>query len=177
MPLSSNHVEYCQDWPRQYTDEKALLQHELGSFMGDIHHIGSTAIPGILAKPEIDILIAVDDFQNIVSINLIMESLGYRVRGECGVVGRHYFSKDTDGVRTHKVHVYAKGAPNIWECLAFRDYLNGHPDKRDEYGALKRRLAAINTGGMAEYCAGKDPFIESVLQLAQDEGYADKYCY
>ncbi len=169
MPLTNELVDYCSDWPQKYLAEKHALQRKLGALVCSIHHIGSTAIPGMMAKPEIDILITVKDLTQIDVINSAMESLGYRVRGECGIAGRHYYSKDTKGVRTHKAHVYKKGHRNIWAQFAFRDYLIDHPDLAAEYGELKKNLARENTRGMGEYCAGKDDFVHKVLLLAKEQ--------
>ena len=168
MPLTNELVDYCSDWPQKYLAEKHALQRKLRALICSIHHIGSTAIPGMMAKPEIDILIIVKDLTQIDIINSGMESLGYRVRGECGIAGRHYYSKDTNGVRTHKAHVYKKGHRNIWAQFAFRDYLIAHPDLAAEYGELKKNLARENTRGMGEYCDGKDDFVK-VLLLAEEQ--------
>ena len=111
----------------------------------EVHHIGSTAGPGLQAKPIIDILVVLDDTDDINLFNPAMEALGYCARGECldapipGTPGRFYFSKDTNGVRSHQVHVCAKGHREILDKLAFRDYLRANECKAAAYGNLKRR--------------------------------------
>jgi GrpB-like predicted nucleotidyltransferase (UPF0157 family) len=112
-----------------------------------IHHIGSTSIPGLPAKPVIDILVVLRETATIDRYSGDMEALGYRVRGECldaeipGTPGRFYFSKEAGGTRTHHVHACALGHPEINDKLAFRDYLRAHPRRAAEYAALKHDLA------------------------------------
>jgi GrpB-like predicted nucleotidyltransferase (UPF0157 family) len=95
------------------------------------------------------------------------------VRGECldaevpGTPGRFYFSKDTDGIRTHHVHVCAVGHPKLTDKLAFRDYLRAHRDQAIAYGNLKQRLALDHRYDNVGYMRGKDEFIKSILSEAR----------
>jgi GrpB-like predicted nucleotidyltransferase (UPF0157 family) len=126
-----------------------------------IIHIGSTSIPGLLAKPIIDILVVLKETQTIDRFSGAMEQLGYRVRRECldaevpGTPGRFYFSKDACGVRTHQVHACAVGHPEVADKLAFRDYLRAHPHRAGAYGSLKRRLALDHRHDIVGYMRGK----------------------
>ena len=107
-----------------------------------IHHIGSTAIPGIYAKPVIDMLAVVSDIAAVDSYAAAMEALGYEAMGEFGIPGRRYFRRDdANGVRTHQVHAFASGSRDVERHLAFRDFMRAHPDLAREYGELKRALA------------------------------------
>ena len=136
-------------------------------------HIGSTAVPGLDAKPIIDILVVLDDTHDINSFDRTMEDAGYRVRGECldapipGTPGRFYFTKETNGVRSHHVHVCAKGHREIFDKLAFRDYLRAHSSKAAAYGELKRRIAAQYLFDNIGYMHAKNGFVKTTLLEAR----------
>ena len=108
-------VHYDSLWIAAFEKEAAVLNSVFGQRVVEMHHIGSTSVPGLDAKPIIDILVILDHTDDINSFDRAMEDVGYRVRGECldatipGTPGRFYFTKETNGVRSHHVHVYAKG--------------------------------------------------------------------
>ena len=160
---------YDVAWIGAFNQEAVALSRIFGDSLVAIHHIGSTSIPGLLAKPIIDILVVLNETQTIKRFSSAMEQLGYRVRGECldaevpGTPGRFYFSKDANGVRTHQVHVCAVGHPEVADKLAFRDYLRVHPHRAAAYGSLKQRLALDHRHDIVAYMRGKDEFIKSVL--------------
>ena len=166
-------AQYDVAWTAAFNQEAAALSRVFGDSLAAIHHIGSTSIPGLLAKPIIDILVVLKETQTIDRFSGAMEQLGYRVRGECldaevpGTPGRFYFSKDTCGVRTHQVHACAVGHPEVADKLAFRDYLRAHPHRAGAYGSLKRRLALDHRHDNVGYMRGKDDFIKSVLTEAR----------
>ena len=151
--------------------ERKLIRERLGDMAVAVHHVGSTSIHGIKAKPEIDLLVIVRSISEIHTINSGMTELGYTVRGDCGIKGRYYYSKDVGSRRTHKAHVCEAQHCNVRQQLAFRDYLRDHPDVAKDYEALKTRLADANTQGIGEYLEGKRPFIERVIEKALDEAY------
>lgn len=126
-----------------------------------IHHVGSTAVPGLAAKPEIDILIVVRDQNAADNCLQAMADLGYR-RGDLSA-GHSFFKRDVEAVRTHKVHVCLEGHLQIARMLRFRDLLQENETLRNEYQTLKLKLEAENISGIAEYLAAKAPFIETVL--------------
>lgn len=171
MPLTSPIVPYSDEWPERFQREKAQLSQILPPYFEKIHHVGSTAVPGLHAKPEIDLLIIIHSLADIEVINTAMRQLGYRVRGECGLAGRHYFSKDVDGQRTHKAHVCEANNIHGQRLLMFRDYLRDHPEVSQEYGKLKLGLEASNRDGIAEYLEGKTAFIKTSLDAARKAGY------
>jgi len=164
---------YDVGWTRAFEVEAAALSRVFGASLVAIYHVGSTSIPGLLAKPIIDILVVLNETETIDRFSGAMEDLGYRVRGECldatipGTPGRFYFSKDTDGVRTHHVHVCALGHAEIADKLAFRDYLRAHPRRVAAYGSLKQRLALAYRHDNVGYMRGKDAFIKTVLDEAR----------
>lgn len=166
-------VDYDPNWISAFEKEAAMLRSVFGKRLVDVHHIGSTAVPGLQAKPIIDILVELDDTSNITSFNSAMEALGYRVRGECldapvpGTPGRFYFSKETNGVRSHHVHVCAKGHQEIFDKLAFRDYLRVHRDVAAAYADVKRRAAVDHRLDNIGYMRAKDGFVKTALADAR----------
>jgi GrpB-like predicted nucleotidyltransferase (UPF0157 family) len=95
MSLTSDICDYDPQWPAMFEAERLRIQEKLGHLVREIHHVGSTAVPGMKAKPEIDLLIVVKSISDIDAINSRMAELGYDVRGECGIESRHYYSKNT----------------------------------------------------------------------------------
>src|SRR5437764_12499637 len=127
-------------WRAAFAREARLLEHVFGDALVAIHHVGSTSIPELPAKPIIDILVVLRETVTISRFSGAMEALGYRVRGECldaevpGTPGRFYFSKDQDGRRPHHTHACAVGHIEIADKLAFRDYLRTHTSRAAECG-------------------------------------------
>jgi GrpB-like predicted nucleotidyltransferase (UPF0157 family) len=150
-----------QDWPAKFEQEAARITGALGSLVAAIYHIGSTSIPGIFAKPIIDILLEVSDSNDLEAIAHGMGLLGYESLGEFGIRGRRYFRKsDTSGIRTHHVHAFLRGGPQVRRHLVFRDYLSSHADIALEYSRLKRELAAQYPEDAEAYADGKASFIK-----------------
>lgn len=135
----------------------------MGNLLVTMHHIGSTAIPGIRAKPIIDMLAAVSDVAGLDELSPRLLALGYEAMGEFGIPGRRYFRKDDDaGNRTHQIHAFQIGSPQLDRHLAFRDFLRVHPDYASQYDALKCRLAESFPADIASYTDGKDEFIKEM---------------
>lgn len=154
-------------WPGRYEDEAKRLRAALGSLDVNLHHIGSTAIRGIYAKPVIDILLVVDALEHLDARVEAVRALGYEAKGEFGIPGRRYFRRDDrSGVRTHQVHSFEAGSVGARRHLAFRDYMNAHADAALAYSALKRRLASEFPRDMAAYIEGKSAFVKQHEVLA-----------
>lgn len=149
---------YSPEWPELYRNEASLLAEVFGDLLAAIHHIGSTAVPGLPAKPVIDIIIGVYDFERVDELSPAMESLGYEAWGEYGMEDRRFFPKGGNR-RSHHVHVFPAGHPQIARHLRFRDYMRAHPRDVHEYAALKEELAARFPHDIDGYCDGKDEFI------------------
>jgi GrpB-like predicted nucleotidyltransferase (UPF0157 family)/ribosomal protein S18 acetylase RimI-like enzyme len=149
------------DWPRQFEAEAALLKLVFGDLLAEIHHIGSTAIAGIHAKPIIDMMPLVYDIEAVDSYNGVMEALGYRAWGEYGIAGRRYFSRAPKR-RTHQVHLFQLGGAEVQRHLAFRDYLRAHPEKALVYGDHKRLVAIQNSYDNEGYMDGKDTLVKQL---------------
>ncbi len=154
-------------WVVDYKRESAVVAEAMGDACAAIHHIGSTAISGICAKPVIDMLAVVRNVEALDARSPQMEALGYEVMGEFGIPGRRYFRKDDAlGNRTHQIHAFAVGSLQIARHVAFRDFLRAHPEYAKEYDALKQRLAAQFPSDISAYTDGKDGFIARVDALA-----------
>ena len=157
---------YNPDWPAQYEHEACQIANIFGEQLISIHHIGSTAIPGIKAKPVIDIMVVVHDIEKVEQFNPSMILLGYTPRGEYGIPGRRYFPKIIDEVHSHHVHVYGPGHKDITRLLNFRDYLRAHPEKALAYSQLKEILAKKFRHDSAGYTDAKTDFIKKIDLLA-----------
>lgn len=160
-------LPYNKDWPRLYQLEVVSLRKVLGDEIVSVFHIGSTAIPGMYAKPTIDILLEVKSVSKLDDYNEVMIGIGYDPRGEYGIPGRRYFSKgESDNIRTHHVHAFQTGDIGLERHLAFRDYMIAHPDDAREYAQLKLNLARVFQWDIEGYCDGKDPFVSEMEEKA-----------
>ncbi|MGZ0782136.1 GrpB family protein [Pseudomonas saponiphila] len=162
MALTSKICAYENRWPAAFGAERARIVHGFGAELMDVHHVGSTAVPGLAAKPEIDLLLVVMEHRDEAARNAYMATLGY-VRGSNLSPGHHFYRRDVEGVRTHKVHVCICGHEQIGRMLVFRDLLRQDSDLRQQYQDLKLALEADNRGGIGEYLAQKAPFIDAVM--------------
>ena len=160
-------VEYDERWPELFARESTLLKNIIGDNLLDIQHIGSTSVPGLLAKPIIDILLVVHDLEKLDSCNKELAQLAYEAMGEFGIKGRRYFRKGAKK-RSHQIHAFQEGSPHIARHLAFRDYLRFFPLEAKKYGEVKRILAKRFPHNPEGYMDGKDNFIKEREKLALD---------
>lgn len=160
-------VAYDPGWAKAYQAEAARLAAVFGQELVSIHHIGSTSVPGLPAKPIIDIMPVVRDITRVDVFNPAMIELGYEPRGEWGIPGRRYFSKRSDVQRTHHVHTFAQDSPEVARHLDFRDFLSARPEAARQYGELKLALARQFPHDIDGYMAGKDGFIKEIIRKAQ----------
>jgi len=177
--LTREHVEivsYDPRWPDLFEQEKAHLIAALpADLVGRIEHFGSTAVPGLAAKPIVDMLVEVTDLEAVkLRIVQILRSQGYDyvwrpTSGDDGPPWYAWFIKrDPDsGVRTHHIHMVEADFPH-WEALSFQEYLRAHSDVAAEYAALKRRLAAEFPNDREAYTDGKREFIARVTAIARN---------
>ena len=156
------------EWAEQFKADKAEIGEILGDNVIAIHHIGSTSIKGIYAKPILDFGISVRDLN---AINIPgMEAAGYICMGELGIPGRCYFVKRRDGdISTHHIHCFEENHWDLVNLIRFRDYLNGHPVYAKRYSDLKRELARQYASDREAYQDKKSDFIQSVLAMAKEE--------
>ncbi len=164
-------VSYEATWPARFDEECAQLRRVLTPWLaGPIEHIGSTAIPGLAAKPVIDIMAAVNSLEDSRPAIAAATGLGYCYFPYQPEL-KHWFCKPSPAFRTHHLHLVPIGSPQWIRPIAFREYLRTHPDVAAEYEALKRRLAAEFRLDREAYTNAKSPFIDAVTDRALASGY------
>jgi len=156
---------YDPAWPSRFAAARAEILSACGGLVIEVHHIGSTAIPGASAKPVIDMMPVVRRFEDGAACVAPLQVLGYQSRGEHGIAGRYYFVRGTP--RSHQLHLFAADHPEVERHLLFRDYLRAHPDERVAYERLKRGLAAKFGDDRQAYAAAKTPFCDRIDHLAR----------
>ena len=169
MPAPQRHIQvlpYDPDWPQRFETEAARLTPIFGDNLIAIRHVGSTSIPGLAAKPIIDMLPEVRDIQRVDSLNDALAELGYEALGEYGISGRRYFRKLSSHTHLVHAHVFQTDNPEFARHIAFRDYLRAHPEQARAYGELKLRLAQRFPHSSANYQDGKQPWIDETEQKA-----------
>ena len=160
-------VPHNPRWRNAFEAEAKHIGAALGENVVAIHHIGSTAIPDIYAKPVIDLLVEVGNITEVDERSSAMEALGYEAMGEFGIPSRRYFRKDNqEGIRTYQIHVFEAGSAQIDRHLAFRDYMIAHPEDARKYSELKRKLAKEHSQSINGYMDGKDSFIKEIDRKA-----------
>lgn len=161
-------TKYNDDWNRMFEDEARKIKTIFGDELTDIHHIGSTSVFGLQAKPIIDLMPVAKDIGKIDAFNEQMTELGYECMGEFGMEGRRYFRKGGEH-RTHHVHVFqADNKEDIQRHLAVRDYLRAYPEEAAQYGSLKEQLASQYPNDIEAYMDGKDSFVKNLEKKALD---------
>jgi GrpB-like predicted nucleotidyltransferase (UPF0157 family) len=166
---------HCPVWADRFANEANRLRAALGANVLGMHHIGSTAIPGICAKPIIDILIEVESLERLDACDREMVSLGYEVMGEYGLPGRRHFRRyESDRVGGVHVHSYELGHPDLVRHVAFRDYMCAHLDEAEAYSALKLQLSAEFPKDRDSYANGQSSFIQERQRRALNwRGFSD----
>jgi GrpB-like predicted nucleotidyltransferase (UPF0157 family) len=162
-------VPHNPDWHSLFETELKQITIALGENAIAIHHIGSTSIETIYAKPIIDILVEVSSIAKVDEQNSSMQLLGYQCMGEFGIKERRFFLKDnSDEMRTHHIHIFEVGSAQIARHLAFRDYLNVHVEDALTYSTLKRSLAEKYPHDIKGYMDGKHEFIQEIDRKAAE---------
>jgi len=162
---------YDLSWPEIYAGEAQAIRQALGDILVGVEHVGSTAIPGLAAKPVIDILVGVTVLAEAEAKIPALEALGYECRGENGIPRRLFFRKGlVEFRRTHHLHMVEAGHEQWKSLLAFRDYLRSHPGDAQRYEALKRALAEQFRDNRAAYSKGKTQFVQATLEKAWQQG-------
>lgn len=162
-------VEYDPRWPILFEQEAAQIWQVLGKdLVVAIEHIGSTAVPGLAAKPIIDLMVGVNSLLIARAAVPLLETIGYVYWRENPHPGRMFFVKGMPpfGVqRTHHLHI-VEAYGEFWQRLLFRDYLRSHPLEAQRYEALKRDLAKRFHSDRESYTNGKSEYIQSVMEKA-----------
>ncbi len=163
-PFAVELVPHSPLWPKMAEAETRRLRETLGGELVTVHHIGSTAIPGIMAKPVVDLIPIVRSIERLDAQEDRVRALGYKWFGEYGLPGRRYcYLKDAaTGVRLFQLHCYQEGSPEVPRHLAFRDYLRAHPALAKEYEAEKIRAASVVSDDVNAYNDQKNGWIKRV---------------
>ena len=152
---------YDPEWPHRYEQEAARIRDALGERVRLMEHIGSTAVPGLAAKPIIDIVAAVDDSSDEKSYLPALEDLGYRLRlREPDWYEHRVFLGPDDRVN---LHIFTQGAPEIDRMIRFRDRLRANEHDRRRYEERKRELAGLLWTSVQHYADAKSEVVESIL--------------
>jgi GrpB-like predicted nucleotidyltransferase (UPF0157 family) len=154
-------------WAAQAAAESARLAQAIGPTLIRIEHVGSTSIPGIRAKPTIDLQPIVRSLAELDARQPDIEALGYIWRGEFGIPGRRYCVREKDGRRLFHVHCHQDGHPEIARTLVFRDYLRAHPDEAKTYEVLKIACAAAHPDDTLAYSKAKSDWITASITRAE----------
>lgn len=160
--------EYSSAWPGLYEEERQRLLALLPGTFIDIQHIGSTSIPGLMAKPVIDILAGVESTDVAESIGEVLCRSGYTTSAEFNrsLADRKWFMRWANGHRTHHLHVVVHGGPVWTERLKFRDALRANPGLAAEYAELKVKMAVEHSRDREAYTDAKSHFVQAVSRAA-----------
>lgn len=161
--------EHNDNWKKDYLKEEKLLKKLLKDYIVEIHHVGSTSIDTLKAKPIIDILVVINSLSEIDKIEEILTPYDYANRGQQGVPDRMFFAKGPEDARTHYVHFTEPKSKTYYDQVYFKKYLNEHPEYIEKYCSLKQELASKYADDRKSYTAGKNDFITSVINLAKEE--------
>jgi GrpB-like predicted nucleotidyltransferase (UPF0157 family) len=156
--------EYQATWPRVFVEEQARICQALYVPSADLEHIGSTAVPGLVAKPTVDLMLGVGQFPPDREFLKRIELLGWEALGEAGVPGRLYFRMR--GARQANLHVVLKSGTHWINNLAIRDYLRNNADARERYANAKHLAVAHGARTLLRYSAEKADFVHTLLKEA-----------
>ena len=170
--IGASIAAYDPDWPKLFAELGKRLRAELGGEAVRIDHIGSTAVPGLAAKPVIDVQISVESLGAIDSFRPGIERCGFAWRSQNPDLTKRYFREQAGRRRTH-VHVRQVGSFSEQFALLFRDYLRTHPGRARAYAQLKRELAPLLISEREAYVRAKGPFVWETIQMADEWAQAE----
>ena len=163
-PYAVRLLPHDPSWAELANGEANRLLKETGSLFSEISHVGSTSIPGIAAKPIVDLVAVAASLDLLDKARPVIEALGYAWHGEYGLEGRRFctLTDPQSGLRKFHLHCYAEGDHSIRRHLAFRDYMRAHPDQAQAYEEMKRHCAAKHPDDSHAYTECKDRWIKRV---------------
>lgn len=165
-PIPVTLAAYNPDWPQLAVSHAERLR-VLGPTLVIVHHIGSTAVPGLAAKPIIDLMPLVTDLADLDRERWRVEALGYHWHGELGLSGRRYCTlSDETGIRFVQLHFFKADSPHVVRHLAFRNYLRAHPKAAAAYENEKRRARDLHPNDSHAYTDEKDAWIRNTEATA-----------
>jgi GrpB-like predicted nucleotidyltransferase (UPF0157 family) len=165
-------VDHDPTWSVRAEEELRRLAQALGALAARLDHVGSTAVPGLAAKPILDLQVAVTAIEPVGAYAGSLASLGYLFVPEPASPDYHFFAKPPERPRSHHLHVCAAGSEHERRHLAVRDFLRAHDDEAARYAELKRELVARHPQDRLAYIAGKEPYVSELearaLRWAQE---------
>ncbi|WP_312912566.1 GrpB family protein [Natronosalvus caseinilyticus] len=172
VALASHHPEWLDAAATELERLEAAFERDGddGRVLG-YEHVGSTAVPGLAAKPILDLLVLVADLEAVISLQPALERLQYERRPNGDVPDRVFFAKGPETDRTHYLSVAPWGSDCHREQVVFRDFLQANPSAAEAYETLKRRLAEGHSDERAAYTDRKEPFVEDILERAASAGF------
>lgn len=168
LGLNSGEVRlasYNAAWQRKFATERRRLRRYLSRHRYAIEHIGSTAVPGLDAKPIIDIAIRIPSFRTLPTWIRNLESAGYAYKGEYGLPGRHFFTRGQPV--THHLHLVTPDTPHWDDWLLFRDHLRAHPAASAAYNRVKHMLAQRFKTNRNAYTRAKTAIVSALVKAAR----------
>lgn len=168
ISYTTNHkyeiVPYSSEWPLLYKNEATLLKEIFGDTAIDTQHVGSTAIPGMTAKPQLDILMQVKIIKGVDAFNKKMQEAGYTVYGDALRKNGRLFSRWDNDAKVVNLHIYQPESPVAREYLAVRDYLLSHPQEAKAYEAFKLKLYKKYPADYLKYREHKDQYMTELIK-------------
>ena len=163
-PIKVSLLPHDPRWTKSATAEAELLTKAIGPALLTVHHVGSTAIPGIHAKPVLDLMPVVGELAALDGRQPEMEAAGYEGWGELGLPGRRYYTKtdSVSGLRLIQLHCYEFGSAEIVRHIAFRDYLRANPDLAADYDRVKVHCRGLHPDDSHAYGDCKSKWITAV---------------
>jgi GrpB-like predicted nucleotidyltransferase (UPF0157 family) len=160
--------DYDPQWPQQFNAIRSRIAPVLSTFASAIEHVGSTAVPGLAAKPIIDIDVLLKSAQDLPRVITELKTVGYEHQGTLGVPGRDAFKAPGHDIQ-HHLYVCSTPGTEFFRHIAFRDYLRAHPKDAEDYARLKRSLAGKFSVDRETYTHAKTDFIQEILRRADLE--------
>ena len=158
---------YDPAWPEEFTRIRDFLWPHVSDLALDIVHVGSTSVPGLAAKPIIDLHIVMESYAVFPTLKARLEALGYRHNGDQGIPSREAFKDGPAGFMKYHLYVSPQDGPEYIRHILFRDWLREHDRDRDAYSELKRRNAALYPHDIDAYIEGKSEFVEDIIRKAR----------
>ncbi|MCR5262611.1 MAG: GrpB family protein [Clostridiales bacterium] len=166
--MSNKRVEvlkYDETWKQSFSEIRSAVHDALGKLAVRIEHVGSTSVPGLSAKPIIDIDVVIGDRSVLGDVISKLSEIGYRYEGDLGIAGREAFRYDGKAcLPEHHLYVCPQDSPELKRHIAFRDYLRSNPEAAKEYGRIKEEGAALYPYDIDRYIEHKTPFIEKIYK-------------
>jgi GrpB-like predicted nucleotidyltransferase (UPF0157 family) len=159
-------VDYDPSWEKTFRALRDGIASALGDLVVIIEHVGSTAVPGLAAKPIIDVDVVVRSPEDVPKAIGRLSIMGYRHQGDLGITGREAFESPT-GSPSHHLYLCSSDSEELRRHIAFRDYLRTHPDEARLYSELKKSLSAKHRSDRDAYTEAKTDFVKTTLERAQ----------